>query len=98
MHNLQIGQLVTSASGRDFGKNYVVIGTDGDKYVWVADGRYRKVEQPKRKNNKHLLGRDAVASEIAERLQMGEKITNSQVRKVLAELNAKVTQVVSPDQ
>ncbi len=90
MQNFQIGQLVTSTAGRDAGSNYLIIGTDGDIYVWVADGKYRRVEEPKRKNRKHLLARDAVSAEIIERLQVGERITNSLVRKVLADLVATI--------
>ncbi|NLY56039.1 MAG: RNA-binding protein [Firmicutes bacterium] len=88
MRDFQIGQLVTSTAGRDAGNNYVIIGTDGDIYVWIADGKYRRVEEPKRKNRKHLRAHEAVSTEILERLQAGEKITNSLVRKVLAELVA----------
>lgn len=73
-------------AGRDLGKHYLVIGTDGDRYVWVADGKYRRVEKPKRKNVKHLVGQDQVAKEVVNRLRKGEKITNSLVRKALSDL------------
>ncbi len=98
MHNLRIGQLVTSVAGRDAGKHYLVIGTDSDKYVWVVDGKYRKMEKPKRKNSKHLLGRKSVAEELAKKLHVGEKITNFQVRKVLSDLIAEVEYGHLPDQ
>ena len=44
--------VVKSLRGRDEGF-FVVVGVK-DGYVWIADGRRRKVETPKRKNPKHL--------------------------------------------
>ena len=46
------GMMVKSLRGRDEGF-FVVVGVK-DGSVWIADGRRRKVERPKRKNPKHL--------------------------------------------
>lgn len=49
----QEGMIAESLQGRDKGALYVVCRIDGD-YVYVADGTVRKLENPKRKNLKHL--------------------------------------------
>lgn len=51
---LQAGDIVISTAGRDSGTAYVVVATDGSYLVQVADGRQRRLDQPKRKNIRHL--------------------------------------------
>ena len=46
-----VGKIVYSLSGRDKGKYLVVINCDNN-YVFVADGKERKLQSPKRKNIK----------------------------------------------
>lgn len=41
--------IVASKAGRDQGQFFFVLDTDGE-YVYIADGKGRRVEQPKRKN------------------------------------------------
>ena len=48
------GDVVVSLKGRDEGTFYVVLNQE-DKFVWVADGKHKKLENSKRKNAKHLL-------------------------------------------
>ena len=50
---LQTGCVVISASGKDRDGWMVVVRQDNDG-VWVADGRRRRLEAPKRKNPRHL--------------------------------------------
>lgn len=44
-----LGSVVLSLCGRDKGRMLVVVGIIDDSYVYVADGRLRRVESPKRK-------------------------------------------------
>ena len=53
MRDMKKGMVVISKSGRDKGRSFVVFETD-DRYVWLADGKLRKIEAPKKKNIKHL--------------------------------------------
>ena len=51
-----IGEVVLSLRGRDSKRRFVIIGAAAEVgYVYVADGRLRKVESPKKKKRKHLL-------------------------------------------
>ncbi len=47
------GMLAVSKAGHDKGKVYVIIEED-DEYVYLADGKKRTVEGPKKKNKKHI--------------------------------------------
>lgn len=50
-----LGQLVVSLAGRDKDCICAVVGeADDEGYVLIADGRIRKVEEPKKKKLKHL--------------------------------------------
>ena len=48
-----VGMLAASKAGHDKDSLYVIIREDGE-YIYVADGRDRTVERPKRKNKKHI--------------------------------------------
>ncbi len=47
------GMVVISSAGHDGGTWFVVTGAD-ERYVYIADGKERKLEKPKRKNKKHI--------------------------------------------
>jgi ribosomal protein L14E/L6E/L27E len=51
--NLTIGSLVYSTAGHDKGNLFVIISEAGE-YVYLADGKYRTVKKPKKKNKKHV--------------------------------------------
>ena len=69
--------IVRSAAGRDQGKLFVVLATEGE-YLLLADGKGRKVESPKRKKRRHVL---FVA---ADDTRLSEKISNIELRRTLA--------------
>ncbi len=47
------GQVIKSAAGRDKDYLMAVISYDG-KFVYVSDGKERRLANPKRKNPKHV--------------------------------------------
>lgn len=47
------GLLAYSLAGHDKGKIYFIIKEEGD-YFWLADGEIRPLENPKKKNKKHV--------------------------------------------
>ena len=53
MQPFETGSLVRSKAGHDKDDIFVIIGQQ-DEYVWIADGKRRTVEKPKRKKKKHL--------------------------------------------
>ncbi len=70
-------------AGRDKGQLFYVIDTD-EQYVYLADGKSRKLEKPKRKKRKHVQQVPRTESRIAEKIRNGEKVLNSELRKELA--------------
>ncbi len=77
---LKVGQLVSSKMGRDCQNKYLVLTLLDDGFVLIANGKQRKVLNPKRKNSKHLVAHLQVATHIAEAVVRGEKVTNQQLR------------------
>jgi len=75
--------LVISLAGHDRGGLFYVIETD-DPYVLVADGKGRKLENPKRKKLKHVRKLFRTESGVAAKLRAGEKVLNSELRRDLA--------------
>ena len=71
-----VGKIVISKKGRDMGKYLAVINCDKN-YVFVADGKERKLETPKRKNIKHI-------SITADTLTKDQMKTNKQLKKAIA--------------
>lgn len=47
------GRIVRSCAGRDKGNFLVVLSSDGS-FVYVADGKERKIASPKKKSLKHV--------------------------------------------
>ena len=83
--------LVVSKAGRDQGQLFYVVDTD-EQYVYLADGKSRKLEKPKRKKRKHIEQIPRTESRIAEKIRNGEKVLNSELRKELASLGQKQSQ------
>ncbi len=83
--------LVVSKAGRDQGQLFYVIDTD-EQYVYLADGKSRRLEKPKRKKRKHIEQIPRTESRIAEKIRNGEKVLNSELRKELASFGQKQSQ------
>ena len=83
--------LIVSKAGRDKGQLFYVIDTD-EQYVYLADGKSRKLEKPKRKKRKHVEQVPRTESRIAEKIRNGEKVLNSELRKELASIGQKQSQ------
>ena len=82
--NLSLGQLVKASCGRDEGKYFFIIKLVDESFVLISDGKSRKLDKPKLKKIKHLIGEKYVNEEIKMLLQNGNKIADSYIR---AELN-----------
>ena len=75
--------IVKSIAGRDAGSLFFVLATEGD-FLLLADGKQRRLENPKRKRRKHVALVGESHSLVAEKIRSSEKITNSELRKALA--------------
>ena len=84
--DFNIADVVISTAGRDAGTLFYVIGAETE-HLLLANGRERKLEKPKRKKCKHV--RKVLRSEtrVAEKLRLGDKVLNSELRRDLAYLS-----------
>jgi len=86
---LSKSDIVKALSGRDKGKYFFVVDTAGE-YVMIADGRYRKLEQPKKKKQKHLQLIQKASSGVAAKICSGDKVLNSELRRELAVIRQEI--------
>lgn len=84
--DIDLSNIVKSTAGRDSGRLFFVIAADTE-FLYLADGKLRKIERPKSKKMKHAKFIAAANSRIAERIKTGEKVTNSELRRALAEFS-----------
>ena len=75
--------MIVSLAGRDKGQLFFVIDTD-DQFVYLADGKGRRLESPKRKKRRHVRKLPLYASRVAEKIRNGDKVLNSELRRELA--------------
>lgn len=87
MQELSMGQVVISTAGRDKDHKFVVLCIIDDQYVYISDGDIRKLEKPKKKKIKHLMKLDHVFQEIKDRTGSVEKLSNSEIRKLLKSID-----------
>ena len=81
-------QLVEATAGREKGKVFYVLETDGE-YLLLADGKSRRVEAPKRKKRKHARFIADTGDRVAEKIGNNDKVTNSELRKAIAAFGEK---------
>ena len=83
--DFNISDVVISAAGRDQGQLFYVVGTD-PVYLTLANGKDRTLEKPKRKKRKHIQKVLRSETRVAEKLRLGDKVLNSELRRDLAYL------------
>ena len=91
MNVFNTGDLVKSLCGRDCGKVFCVISLKDDVHCLIADGKYRRLDNPKLKKFKHLQKVGVVAEGLVEKLEKGNVIFD-------AELNKAIRQVIRDDE
>ena len=75
--------IVISLAGRDKDKLFYVMEVE-DNYVLLADGKGRKLENPKRKKLKHVRRVTRTETRVATKILNGDKVLNSELRRDLA--------------
>ena len=80
---LTISDVVRSTAGRDAGDIFYVIGED-PVYLTLANGKDRTLEKPKRKKRKHIQKVLRSETRVANKLRLGDKVLNSELRRDLA--------------
>ena len=81
--DLKISDVVRSTAGRDAGEIFYVIGED-PIYLTLANGKDRTLDRPKRKKRKHVQKVLRSETRVAEKLRLGDKVLNGELRRDLA--------------
>jgi len=89
--NLHRGEIVRSLKGNDDGRLYYVIKTEGE-FLYLVDGKHRKVEAPKKKRQKHVNSEGIWTHPVTDRMQRGEPVLDSEIRKALAAFRDKFSE------
>ena len=79
---LQIADVVKSTAGRDVDKWFYVIDLD-ETYLYLANGKDRRIENPKRKKRKHAAKVLRSETRVAAKILSGDKVLNSELRRDL---------------
>ena len=84
--NITISDVVVSTAGRDRGEWFYVIQEE-PVYLYLANGKDRTLDKPKRKKRKHIQKVLRSETRVAEKLRLGDKVLNSELRRDLADLS-----------
>lgn len=75
-----IGRYVWSKAGRDKDELFIIIDIVDDNHVLIADGKRRRVSNPKKKKLKHLNITQRVAQEVSDAVIMKKKLIDSDLQ------------------
>ena len=78
-----LSDVVISTCGRDKDRIFLVIKAE-DQYLYLADGKMRHIDKPKRKKRKHTAFYAHGQGRVAQKLLAGERVQNSEIRRMLA--------------
>ena len=90
LSDFNISDLVISTAGRDKDELFYVIAEEGE-YLFLANGKDRPLDRPKRKKRKHVQKVLRSETRVAEKLRSGDKVLNSELRRDLAFLARETT-------
>ena len=80
---ISIADVVRSTAGRDQGLCFYVIQEE-PIYLYLANGKDRPLDKPKRKKRKHVQKVLRSETRVAEKLRHGDKVLNGELRRDLA--------------
>lgn len=76
-----IGSIAINKTGRNQG--LVIIVAEKDGYYYVVDGKTHTMENPKKKNPKHLVITETYAKSVVENLLKGIKVGRKTIKTAL---------------
>ena len=79
---IEQGCIVSSLKGHDIGRIYVVVKVDGE-FAFVVDGKYRLLQNPKKKRIKHLHDLHEVFDNFKQKLD-SNKLYDFEIQKKIS--------------
>ncbi len=84
-----VGQFVFSKAGHDKGTLYVIVAEEGD-FVYVAEGRLKTLEHPKRKRRLHIQPVNRTVEEtLCRKLAGREKVYDEEIKYAIRQVKEK---------
>ena len=83
-NDFNCGDIVLSKAGRDAGRYFIVLKCE-ENFAYISDGDLRKTDTPKRKKFRHLTFCGENSAFAADRIESGEKLTNTEIRREIRE-------------
>ncbi|MBQ9989903.1 MAG: KOW domain-containing RNA-binding protein [Lachnospiraceae bacterium] len=78
-----VGLLASSLAGHDKNKIYLIIKEEED-WFWLADGKDRRLENPKKKNKKHVqLIRYYTDRELTENIHQDKDFSDLKIKRMI---------------
>ena len=90
--DITISDVVVSTAGRDAGEWFYVIEEDSI-YLYLANGKDRTLEKPKRKKRKHVEKVLRSETRVGLKLASNDKVFNSELRRDLAYLSQQMQSI-----
>ena len=88
-NKFNIGDIVLALAGRDRERFFVVVGVLDENYVYIADGKSRRSDFPKKKKIRHIETAKKAGDGFVQSLNLKNgKFTNSVLRKIIGEYTA----------
>ena len=85
------GDAVRATAGHDREDLFLVLREEGD-FLWLVDGKRRKLETPKKKRRKHVASAGVWTHPVAVRVKDGAPVLDSEIRAALAEARNKLNE------
>jgi len=84
-----VGMMAVSKAGHDKLEVYVVVREDS-KYVYLCDGKLKKLSNPKKKSRKHIqIIKHCKNEELAAKLTSGLKVYDEEIKLAIKVWNCK---------
>ncbi|MCD8037304.1 MAG: KOW domain-containing RNA-binding protein [Clostridiales bacterium] len=77
-----VGQVAYSKSGHDKGDAFVIFDAEGE-YVYLVDGKNRRIEKPKKKKLKHVQFTNYIDYELQAKIMHREQLLDSDFAKAI---------------
>ncbi|RDU21773.1 KOW domain-containing RNA-binding protein [Anaerosacchariphilus polymeriproducens] len=74
--------LAISQAGHDKGRLYVILKED-DEYTYLCDGKYRSLDNPKKKRKKHVQVIKEIPTNVAELIKDGQLLNNEGIKRAI---------------
>ncbi|MGN0514156.1 MAG: hypothetical protein ACI4GD_07740 [Lachnospiraceae bacterium] len=84
---VKVGTFAKSKAGHDWNQIYVIIDCD-DEYVYLADGKNRTVDRPKKKKIKHIQPILCMNETIRAKIENNNLLSNEEIKKAIKDYKA----------